>query len=214
MLLNLTQTDLDRRQVYKLLIGVVNPRPIALVSTIDVEGRPNVAPFSWYNMVSASPPVVMFCPAGKRSGGSKDTLANIEQTGEFVINVVTDPIARQMVDTAAELPYGDSEFDFAQLEAAPSTHVKPPHVAQAQAHLECKLREVVTLSIGPGASHMVLGDILALRIDDEVLAEDGLVDSSKLITIGRLGRDEYCRVDAPYGMEIPPPPTPTAGPGQ
>ena len=116
------------RDVYKLCIGFINPRPIALVSTRSPEGLLNLAPFSFYNMVSGNPPVVLFCPPFRRTGGSKDTLANIRATQEFVIATVSAAIADAMVKCASELPYGQSEFEFSGLTPLPATKVKPPLV--------------------------------------------------------------------------------------
>src|SRR5574337_2143614 len=153
MFLDLQAEPFDWIRVYRLCIGFINPRPIALVSSISPDGRTNLAPFSFYNMVSANPPVVMFCPSFKRDRGPKDTLVNVEATRQFVVATVTDDFAAKMVACAATLPYGESEFDFSGLTPAPATKVRPPLVKEAKVNLECTLRQVVSFGEAPGAGH-------------------------------------------------------------
>lgn len=194
------------RDVYRLCIGFINPRPIALVATVSETGETNLAPFSFYNMVSGNPPVVLFCPTFRRTGGSKDTLQNIRATGQFVIATVHAAIAAAMNKCAAELPTGQSEFDFSGLTPIPATKVKPPLVAESPVNMECSLRQIVTTGEGPGGGNVVLGDILAIHIADHILDADGHVDPHKLSTVGRLGGSWYCNVTQPYEMKIPPAP--------
>jgi flavin reductase (DIM6/NTAB) family NADH-FMN oxidoreductase RutF len=191
------------REVYQLCIGFINPRPIALVSTRSADGQLNLAPFSFYNMVSGNPPVVLFCPTFRRTGGLKDTLANIQQTGEFVIATVTAALAEAMNKCAAELPYGQSEFEFSGLTPIPATKVAPPLVRESPVNLECRLRQIVTTGAGPGGGNVVFGDILAIHVADEILGPDGLVDPRRLSTVGRLGGSWYCNVVEPYELKIP-----------
>lgn len=203
--IDLAAGEISWRAVYKLCIGFVNPRPIALTSTIDAEGRTNLAPFSFYNMVSGNPPVVMICTALRRDRSRKDTLTNIEQTREFVIATVTTEIGRQMVDCAADLPAGQSEFAFSGLTPAPATRVRPPLVKESPVNIECTLRDVYRISDEPGGANLVFGDIVAIHIDEQILTPEGdAVDPHKLQTVGRLGGAYYCDVTKPYAMEIPP----------
>lgn len=203
----------DWRQVYRLCISFINPRPIALVSTLSSDGRPNLAPFSFYNMVCANPPVVMICPGVHRDGRPKDTLVNIRQTGQFAIATVTPELAPRMVRCAADLPYGQSEWDFAGLTPAPASQVSPPLVRESPINIECRLRQLVPLGSGPGSSTVVFGDIVHIHVADELLGDDLTCDPHKLSTVGRLGGTWYCDVTRPYSLRIPPPPgRPPEGP--
>ncbi len=189
--------------IYRLCIGFITPRPIALVSTISPGGATNLAPFSFYNMVSGNPPVVLFCPTQRRTGAGKDTLRNVQETGQFVIATVTAELAPQMVRCAADLPYGRSEFDFSGLTPLPATKVRPPLVKEAAVNMECRLRQVITTGSDVGGGNIVLGDVLAIHVDERILDERGLVDPRKLPTVGRLGGAWYCTVADPYELEIP-----------
>ncbi len=191
------------RDVYRLCIGFLNPRPIALVSTLSEAGAPNLAPFSFYNMVCGNPPIVLFCPTVRRTGGAKDTLANIRATREFVIATVTAAISEPMNRCAAELPAGRSEFEFSGLTPLPAAKVRPPLVGESPVNLECMLREVVSFGDGPGSGNVVFGEILAIHLADHVLGPDGFVDPHKLSTVGRLGGAHYCDVTHPYALKLP-----------
>lgn len=193
----------DYRDLYRLCISFVTPRPIALVATVSADGRTNLAPFSFYNMVCANPPVVMFCPGLKRDLRPKDSYVNVEATGEFVVATVDEPIAQRMVDCAADLPYGESEFALSGLTPAPARLVRAPLVKESPINLECTLREVVRIGEGPGSSRVVFGNIAAIHVRDDLLSGDGTVDPRRLRTVGRLGGQWYCNVTAPYEMAIP-----------
>src|SRR4051812_13121573 len=129
-------------EVYRYLVGIVTPRPIGWVTTLDAEGRVNLAPFSFFNVFGANPPAVVFSPTRRRDGTRKDTLLNVEATGEFVLNAAVESLADAINATSAELPPGASEVEFAGLTLAPSAKVRPPRVAESPTHFECKLRQV------------------------------------------------------------------------
>lgn len=203
MFIDIAQTDRSWRDLYRLFISFIVPRPIALVSTIDVEGRTNLAPFSFYNMVCAKPPVVIVCPGVRRNGVPKDTWINIEATREFAIATVTAEIGPNMVRAAADLPYGESEFAFSGLTPTPARHIRPPLVHESPVNLECRLRQVVTIGGGPGSTHVVFGDVLGIHVRDELLTTDGVCDPHGLHAVGRLGGDWYANVSAPYQMRTP-----------
>lgn len=203
MRVDLATDDRSWRDIYKLCIGFINPRPIALVSTIATDGVLNVAPYSFYNMVSGNPPVVLFCPTFRRTGAPKDTLQNIADTGEFVIATVSQEIAAPMNQCAADLPAAESEFAFSGLTPAPATRVQPRLVRESPVNMECRLRQVVTTGTGPGGGNVVFGDILVIHVDDAILDAEGLVDPHKLTTVGRLGGAWYANADNPYEMKIP-----------
>jgi flavin reductase (DIM6/NTAB) family NADH-FMN oxidoreductase RutF len=189
--------------VYHLLVGVVTPRPIAWVTSIDAQGRVNLAPFSFYNAFGANPPVVVFSPTLRRDGSPKDTLRNVQATGEFVLNAAVESLAEPMNLSSKELPFGQSEAELAGLSLLPSVKVKPPRVAGTPVHLECKLLQVVAVGQGPIAANLVIGEVLMMHVDDAVLDENGRVDPRKLRTIARLGGDYYCRTNDLFEMKRP-----------
>lgn len=189
--------------VYRTIVGVVTPRPIAWVTSVDAEGRVNLAPFSFFNAFGANPPVVVFSPTRRRDGSKKDTLLNVEATGEFVLNAAVEALAQKLNLTAKELPHGQSEAEFAGLRLVPSLKVRPPRVADAPVHLECRLIQVVPVGDGPLAANLVIGEVLAIAIDDAILDDLGRIDPRKLRTIARLGGDYYCRSTDLFEMTRP-----------
>jgi flavin reductase (DIM6/NTAB) family NADH-FMN oxidoreductase RutF len=181
------------QNIEKLMVSVILPRPIAWVSTISAEGVVNLAPFSYFTAVCPKPPVICFSPVIRFSDGAKkDTLRNIEATGEFVVNVVSEEVATQMVHCAGEYPPDVSEFTVAGLTPIPSDLVKPPRVKESHVHMECRLLQIVTVSDEPGGGSLVMGTVLRFHVDDGVLTE-GRVDPGKLRAIGRMGGQEYTR---------------------
>jgi flavin reductase (DIM6/NTAB) family NADH-FMN oxidoreductase RutF len=202
MTIDLQAGEMDWRGAYALCIGFIAPRPIGWVSTISTDRRLNLAPFSFYNMVSANPPTVMFCPGLGRDGLPKDSLRNVEDTGEFVVATATRRLAQKMVATAADLPYGESEFDFAGLTPTAATHVAAPLVREASCNIECQLWKIVPTGSQPGAASVVFGHIVAIHVDDAVLDDNNRVDPHKLELVGRLGGQYYCDVTNPYELHI------------
>src|SRR3954453_12811986 len=193
----------DVVSVYQALVGVVTPRPIAWVTTVDLESRVNLAPFSFFNAFGANPPVVVFSPTLRRDGTKKDTLRNLEFVPEFVLNAAVETLAGPMNATAKELPRGQSEAEYAGLELTPSTKVRPPRVLASPVHLECRVRQVVPIGDGPIAANLVIGEVLLIHIDDSVLDASGRVDPRKLKAIARLGGNSYCRSTDLFEMERP-----------
>lgn len=189
--------------VYAYLVGIVTPRPIGWVSTIDREGRVNVAPFSFFNVFGANPPIVVFSPTLRRDGTRKDTLLNVEATGEFVINAAVDSISDLVNLTSTELPTGESEADLAGLTLIPSAKVGPPRIGNSPAHLECKLHKIVSIGDGPIAPNLVIGEVVAIHVDDAMLGDDGRIDPHRLKTIGRLGGEWYCRTSDLFALKRP-----------
>lgn len=189
--------------VYHLLVGVVTPRPIAWVTSIDPEGRVNLAPFSFFNAFGANPPVVVFSPTLRRDGSRKDTLRNVEATGEFVLNAAIESLAEKVNLSSKELPYGQSEVDLTGLSLLPSRKVKPPRLAETPVNLECKVLQILPIGQGPIAANLVIGEVVVLHVDDRVLDEQGRVDPRQLRTIARLGGDYYCRTSDLFEMKRP-----------
>lgn len=208
MFIDVAAGTVSWRDIYRIAIGFVNPRPIALVSTLAENGRPNLAPFSFYNMVCGNPPVVMFSAGIRRDRAEKDTYRNLLHLGEFAVATVTAPLAEKMVACAAELPYGESEFAFAGLTPSAARLVRPPLVREAAVNIECRVRQILTINDAPGGAHVVFGDVVALHVDDSILDAGGSVDPHKLPTVGRLGGKYYADVTRPYEMTIPEPPPP------
>jgi flavin reductase (DIM6/NTAB) family NADH-FMN oxidoreductase RutF len=190
-------------KVYQALIGVVNPRPIAWASTIDVQGRVNLAPFSFFNAFGANPPVVVFSPTLRRDRSKKDTLLNLEVVPEFVLNVAVERLAEPMNVTSKELPPGQNEAAEAGLTLQPSSKVRPPRVAESPVHLECRVRQILPIGDGPLAANLVIGEVLLIHIEDSVLDPTGHVDPRKLRTIARLGDSYYCRSTDLFEMARP-----------
>jgi flavin reductase (DIM6/NTAB) family NADH-FMN oxidoreductase RutF len=190
--------------VYQALVGVVTPRPIAWVTTIDDEGRVNLAPFSFFNAFGANPPVVVFSPTLRRDGSKKDTLLNLMgAVPEFVLNAAVENLALKMNATAKELPHGQSEAEYAGLTLQPSAKVRPPRVAESPVHMECRVRQIIPIGDGPIAANLVIGEVLLIHIDDAGLDPSGRVDPRKLKTIARLGGNHYCRSTDLFEMERP-----------
>jgi flavin reductase (DIM6/NTAB) family NADH-FMN oxidoreductase RutF len=189
--------------VYHLLVGVVTPRPIAWVTSVDRQGRVNLAPFSFFNAFGGNPPIVVFSPTLRRNSGKKDTLLNVEATGEFVLNAAIEQLAEKINLSSKELPYGESEVELTGLTLKPSLKVKPPRIAETPVNLECKVRQIVPLGTGPIAGNLVIGEVLVFHVDDGILDDQGRVDPRKLRTIARLGSDYYCRTSDLFEMKRP-----------
>lgn len=182
---------MSAREAYAWMTGLITPRPIAWVSTVDAEGRANLAPFSFFNGVTSSPPTLLFIPVNLRDGAKKDTVLNLEATSECVVNVVSRELADQMNACAARLPHGESEFAAFGIAAAPSELVRPPRVADAPAAFECRVRQIVPVGEGAMAAHVVICDILRLHVNEAILGPDGAVDPARLDSVGRLGGEGY-----------------------
>ena len=194
---------LTGRDLYPTLVGAVLPRPIAWVSTRSVEGVDNLAPYSFFTVASVSPPVLTIAHIAPRSNHAKDTLANLLATREAVVQVVPDALAQEMNLTAGEHPSSVSEFDVAGLERAPSLKVQVPGVAASPVRFECTLRgEPQWMGHQPTSGCLILLDIVAVHIDDRVLA-DGKIAPSLLDAIGKMGGDGYARTRERFEMARP-----------
>jgi flavin reductase (DIM6/NTAB) family NADH-FMN oxidoreductase RutF len=206
--MDLSPEDLAPRDRYKLLIGCIVPRPIALVSTIDAHGRMNLAPFSFFNGVGSDPMTLLFCPANRADGGEKDTLANCKPiheggTGEFVVCAAVEPIAREIAAAAEPLPHGTSEFDLTGLAAAPSRVVRPPRVARSPWAFECRTIQVVRTNPGvPAGGNVVIGRVVSVHFDDALVDTRLHVDPDRLRAVGRMGGIGYATTRARYEMPL------------
>jgi len=186
----------------RVLTGVVVPRPIAFISTISPDGVLNVAPYSFFNVVSYDPATVIFSSTRRVAHKAKDTLDNIEKTGEFVVNIVVDDIAEAMNMTAAEYPAQDNEFDIAGLTPAPSDLVKPPRVAESPVNMECRLVQVIKIGEGAHENGLVLGEIVMVHVRDDII-NGHRIDHQKLRPTGRLAGNMYCHTTDVFEMVRP-----------
>ena len=197
--------EISTRDAGKLLNAAIIPRPIAWVSSISAGGQSNLAPFSYFNGVCSNPPTVMFS-VGVRAGSfaSKDTYNNIVETGEFVINFVTEPLAQAMNITAVETLPEVNEFERAGLTAAPGTKVNVPHVAETPIYFECLLHEIVTVSDQPGGAHIVIGTVIFMHFDDLIYREGYYLDIEAYQPIGRTTGPGYARTTDRFDLQRPP----------
>ena len=199
MELDLEGKHADR--AYTVLASLVTPRPIAWVTTISPEGAINAAPFSFFNVLGAEPPIVGFCPGDRADGTPKDTARNIRLTHEFVVNLVDEALGEAMNKTAASVPYGANELELAGLTPAPSSTIKPPRIAEAPASLECS--EWGTLQIG--GNRLIIGLVKRVHIRDEFFDSENLrVHADDLHLIGRMASPHwYCRTMDRFEMKRP-----------
>lgn len=195
-------TEIDASQVswqdqYKLMVGTVTPRPIALVTTLGADG-PNAAPFSFFNAVGSDPAMLMFS-VGDRSGKAKDTVRNIRETPEFVVHIVSDAIKDNMNVCAVDYPFGVNELERAGFTILPSRKVKPPRIAEAPVALECKLMQIVEMGRKP--YHVVFGEVVYFHYHDGIVNDRFHVDAGAINPVGRLaGKGGYCRITDRFEM--------------
>ncbi|MBS1963520.1 MAG: flavin reductase family protein [Bdellovibrionales bacterium] len=196
-------TKLSVRDAYRILVASIVPRPIAFVSTVDENGVTNLAPFSFFNGVSSNPTCIVFSCSRMPDGSKKDTLRNIEATGEFVVNTSEEAIAEEVNAASAAYPHGVSEFAIVGLTPLASTWVRPPRVAESAIHMECRLEKIVEIGEdSPGGSSLIIGRVLGMHVADRVLAE-GEIRYEKLKPVARLGRDEWLRGGEVFRLRRP-----------
>ncbi|MCB9081900.1 MAG: flavin reductase family protein [Lewinellaceae bacterium] len=186
--------DIPTPEVHQYLLGAVSPRPIAFVSTVDENGRPNLAPYSFFNCFSSNPPIVVFS-SNRRTGSNttKDTLHNAEATGEVVINMVSHSIVRQMAVASVEYPPEVDEFVKAGFTPLPADLVRPFRVKESPVNLECKVRQIIPLGDKGGAGHLIVCEVIRFHIQEEVLDDKSRIDPHKIDLMGRMGRAFYVR---------------------
>lgn len=190
-----------REDAYIILSGLVTPRPIALTTTVDEAGRVNAAPFSFFNLLGDSPPILGLCPGDRAPGVPKDTARNIRLTQEFVVNLVDEAIAVPMNLCSASLPPGENELLHAGLTTLPSSVVKPPRIAEAPASLECRCHSILEI----GDNRIVIGEVLRVHVRDGVFdPETWLINPGAYQPIGRMqARDWYCRTTEMFELKRP-----------
>ena len=195
--------DLPVQKLHQYLLGAIGPRPIAFASTVDAVGKPNLAPFSFFNVFSANPPILIFSPARSgRTNTTKDTYNNVKVVPEVVINVVNYDIVHQM--SLASSPYapGVNEFEKAGFTALKSDSVKPFRVAESPVQFECKVNEVIELGTEGGAGNLIICEVVKIHIHDQVLDSNGMIDQQKIDLVARMGGDWYSRANAESMFEI------------
>ena len=197
---------LNNQDRYKIITGSIVPRPIAWVSSMDGAGRLNLAPFSYFTAVCTNPMTLIFCPgwSGLR-GRMKDTLYNVRETGEFVINIVDETTKEAMNLSATEFEAGISEFEWASVTPAHSQIVTVPRVAEAPVAFECKLQQIVSVHEGPGGGAAVFGEVVSIYVREDVV-ENGRILPEKLQPIGRLAGGTYAHINDFFVMDRVPPP--------
>jgi flavin reductase (DIM6/NTAB) family NADH-FMN oxidoreductase RutF len=185
---------------YRILVGAVVPRPIAFVSTVSLDGVPNLAPFSFFNVVCGDPPVVCFSPIWRNP--PKDTIVNIRATGEFVVNIVSEEFAEKMNVCSGDYPSNVDEFEISGLTPAASDLVRPPRVQESHVNMECRLMQIVEVSTRPMGGSLVLGEVVRFHVDDAVI-EDYRIDADKLRAVGRMSGYDYARTRDRFALVRP-----------
>ena len=205
-------SELPTARLHSYLLGAVGPRPIAFASTIDKDGRPNLSPFSFFNVFSANPPVMIFSPARRvRNNTVKHTLENALETGEVVINIVNFDIVQQMSLASTEYKKGENEFKKSGLTMVKSDLVQPYRVGESPVQFECRVVKVEPLGDEGGAGNLIISEVLKIHIDESILDENGLIDQHKIDQVARMGGNWYTRAN--LGMFEVPKPLSTLGIG-
>ncbi len=190
-------------KVHSLMLGAIGPRPIALASTVDTEGNPNLAPFSFFNVFSSRPPILVFSPARRgRDNTTKHTYENAKKTKECVINIVTHDIVQQTSLSSTEYPEGMSEFEKAGFTPLPSDMVKSFRVKESPVQFECKVREILEMGDHGGAGNLIICEVLKIHVDEAILNEEGRIDQTKIDLVGRMGGNYYCRANGSALFEV------------
>lgn len=202
-MLTIDPKEVSTGVLHSYLLSAVAPRPIAFASTIDEEGRPNLAPFSFFNVFSANPPIAIFSPARRgRDNTTKHTYENVKRVPEAVINIVTYEMVQQCSLASTDFPEGVSEFEKTGLTPMDSEVVKPKRVKESPVQLECKVNDVVELGPDGGAGNLVICEILKVHVSEDVLNEEGKIDPLKMDQVGRCGGNWYNRVNAASMFEV------------
>ena len=198
--------DLPVPEFHALLQGSIAPRPIAFASTIDLEGNINLSPFSFFNLFSTNPPILIFSPSRRvRDNTTKHTLENVKEVPEVVIHTVHYGLVEQMSLASTEYAKGINEFEKAGLTPVKSSLVKPPRVKEAKVSFECKVNEVKALGESGGSGNLVICEVLCMHVDEQILDQQGVIDPNKLDLVARLGGNWYSRTNGDSLFEIPKP---------
>jgi len=202
-MLTIDPKQLEIPKLHRYLLGAIGPRPIAFASTIDENGTHNLAPFSFFNVFSANPPIMIFSPARSgRTNTTKDTYNNIKNVPEVVINVVNHEIVHQMSLASSPYPSDISEFEKSGFTALSSDIVRPPRVGESPVQFECKVNDVIELGQEGGAGNLIICEVVKIHIQEDVLDEHQMIDQHKIDLVSRMGGNWYCRADQNSMFEI------------
>lgn len=198
-------TTMDRRTAYFWMASTIAPRPVAWVSSAAADGHTNLAPFSFFQMITPHPPTLMICPQQNGDGTMKDTARNIRDTGEFVVSLVSFPMVQQMNATSFAFDAGTSEFDEVGVAASPSHVVRPPRVRDAPISFECRLSSLQPYPDVAPSCVIILGEVVAAHVDPAIVGVDGIVDPNALDVVSRMGADWYGRTKSDANFTLPRP---------
>jgi flavin reductase (DIM6/NTAB) family NADH-FMN oxidoreductase RutF len=205
-MITINPKDLTVPKLQAYLQSAVSPRPIAFVSSIDKAGNVNLSPFSFFNMFSMNPPILVFSPSRRvRDNSEKHTLENIREVDEVVINIVNYNMVQQISLASCDFPKGVNEFHKSGLTATASKLVKPPRVEESPVSFECKVKQVIALGDQGGAGNLVLCEVLLMHIKEEVVDQNGIIDPQKIDAVARMGQNYYCRVHGDNIFSVPKP---------
>lgn len=193
----ISMDSLNEREKYRILTSCIVPRPIAWVTTVDKNGVVNAAPFSYFTGISIEPPLVVFA-VERRHGKKKDTVLNIEETKEFVVNIVTVDKVNEMNETSQDFDYGVDELKISGLTEIPSQVVKPPSIQESPVHLECYLDQII--EVGSSPHSLIIGEVKVITLEDE-LYHNGRLNMKKLQVVGRMGGRYYVKSDSLFELE-------------
>jgi flavin reductase (DIM6/NTAB) family NADH-FMN oxidoreductase RutF len=205
-MLKIIPNDIPHPKLHQYLLGSVAPRPIAFASTINEVGKPNLSPFSFFNAFGVNPTTLIFSPSRRgRDNTTKNTFDNVKAIPEVVINVVTYDMVNQASLASTEYPAGTDEFVKAGFNKLPSEFIRPFRVKESPVQIECKVRQIIETGAGGGAANLVICEVLAMHIDEDILGEDGMIDQHKIKLVGRLGKNFYVKGfgDALFEVEKP-----------
>ncbi|MES3032948.1 MAG: flavin reductase family protein [Gemmatimonadota bacterium] len=195
-------TTMDRRTAYFWMASTIAPRPVAWVSSLSAAGIANLAPFSFFQMITPSPPTLMICPQHNGDGSLKDTARNIRETGEFVVSLVSYPMVQQMNATSFAFDQGTSEFESVGITSAPSHAVTPARVAGSPMSFECRLSSFVLHPAESPTCAIILGEVVAAHADESIVGADGIIDPLALDLVSRMGADWYGRTNSPENFAL------------
>lgn len=202
-MLTLNPNEIGTQKTHQYLLGAIGPRPIAFASTIDKDGNRNLSPFSFFNVFSANPPILIFSPARSgRTGETKNTFDNVKEVPEVVINIVNYNIVQQMSLSSSPYPKDVDEFVKAGLTPIPSETIKPFRVKESPVQFECKVNQIVELGQNGGAGNLIICEVLRIHIQDDILDANGLIDQHKIDLVSRMGGNWYCRANSESMFEI------------